>query len=129
MYLTFIIDQNYYGVYYVDIRKGDIFMNDNDNDKGEFGIVLAAIAAVPVLIEGINEILKSEITLPNIPWPAFDSDWDIWDTLGESHGWRLQQNEITKHCRIIDPDNVRRAWGTKNGMFEALKSLEKKIDS
>ena len=115
--------------------KGDVDMNynyENLNDMGEDGesneaamlaAAMAVIAAVPALIKTVNEILGSEISFPNIPLKVMAMEDGVWDTLAESKGWRLQQNEITKHCRIIDPENVRRAWGTKNGMYKALDAL------
>ncbi|MCI9186449.1 MAG: hypothetical protein HFF34_02925 [Oscillospiraceae bacterium] len=63
------------------------------------------------------------MSLPNIPMPTMGGEV-FWDTLAEYKGWKLQQNEFTKHCRILDADNVRRAWGTKNGMIKALDSIK-----
>ncbi|NGQ95596.1 hypothetical protein G3578_10560 [Brevibacillus sp. SYP-B805] len=36
----------------------------------------------------------------------------FWDTLDRRNGWKLQQNMFTGHFRILDPDDVRQAWGT-----------------
>ena len=88
--------------------------------------VLAAISTTPTLIRQLNEILDSEISLPNIPTPTMGGQM-VWDTLAEANGWRLQQNELTKHCRILDPDDVRRAWGTRKGMEKALETLQNSI--
>ena len=88
--------------------------------------VLAAISLTPTLIRQLNEILDSEISLPNVPLPTLGGQI-VWDTLAESNGWRLQQNELTKHCRILDPDDVRRAWGTKEGMMKALETLQNSV--
>ena len=27
-------------------------------------------------------------------------------------GWRIQENVVTGHHRLLDPDDVRQAWGT-----------------
>lgn len=48
----------------------------------------------------------------------------FWITIAEDFGWRLQQNKLTGHCRILDPQNIRKAWGSKKAMNKALKSLE-----
>ena len=88
--------------------------------------VLAAISTTPTLIRQLNEILDSEISLPNVPLPTMGGQV-MWDTLAEANGWRLQQNELTKHCRILDPEDVRRAWGTKKGMMKALETLQNSI--
>lgn len=108
---------------------GDYEGNGN-NDNGGGGLefiagALAVIAAVPTAIVAVNDMLKSDISLPNIPFRV--TDWGMWDTLSECNGWRLQQNIITKHCRIVDPEGWRRAWGTKNGMMKALEALEDNI--
>ena len=87
---------------------------------------LAALSAAPTLVRQLNEILDSEISLPNVPLPTMGGQM-VWDTLAEANGWRLQQNELTKHCRILDPDDVRRAWGTKKGMMKALETLQNSI--
>lgn len=97
----------------------------NKNDKRDLEFIIAVIAATPGVLKAINEILDTEITLPNIPFKVYD--WFLWDTLAQCNGWRLQQNQITKHCRIVDPDDMRRAWGTKNGMWKALESLKNRI--
>ena len=88
--------------------------------------VLTAISMTPTLIKKVNEVLDSEVSLPNIPLPTMGGQM-VWDTLAEANGWRLQQNELTKHCRILDPDDVRRAWGTKKGMMKALETLQNSI--
>lgn len=88
--------------------------------------VLAAISTTPTLVRQLNAVLDSEISLPNFPTQTMGGQL-VWDTLAESNGWRLQQNELTKHCRILDPENVRRAWGTKKGMMKALESLQNSI--
>ncbi|GAA4718383.1 hypothetical protein GCM10023228_26260 [Brevibacillus fulvus] len=33
----------------------------------------------------------------------------FWDTLDRRNGWKLQQNRLTGHFRILDPDDVRQA--------------------
>ena len=96
----------------------------NGNDGGGLGTIMEAIADTPALI---NRILDSEISVSNIPLKISNWDRKLWDTLEECKGWRLQQNEFTKHCRLVDPDDIRRAWGTKNGMYKALKSLKNSI--
>ena len=47
-----------------------------------------------------------------------------WDSIDSYKGWRLQQNQASGHCRIIDDSGIRRAWGRKNEMslsFEKVK--------
>ena len=53
-------------------------------------------------------------------------DSEIWWTvLDSSGGWKLEKNNVTGHCRIIDPDKLRKAWGREPEMrtaFEKVKS-------
>ena len=42
--------------------------------------------------------------------------------------WRIQQHAYSKHCRLLDPKNYRRAWGTFNECrrkFESLRVSER----
>ena len=49
----------------------------------------------------------------NIPTPTLGGNMQ-WDTLWETDGWKVQKCRVLKnvlpHYRILDPDNVRRAW-------------------
>lgn len=36
----------------------------------------------------------------------------FWTDQAILAGWRVQQNAVTGHCRLLDPDDVRHAWGT-----------------
>lgn len=46
-----------------------------------------------------------------------------WNTIAAVGEWRVQQHKITRHCRILDPQNIRKAWGNKEAMLEKLKRL------
>ena len=37
----------------------------------------------------------------------------FWTDFQWRGGWRIQQNVLTKHWRLLDPNNVRQAWGTR----------------
>lgn len=86
------------------------------------------ISELPEAASGLNNILNEKIKCPNIPVKVLDADMKIWETLQECNGWRLQQNQISRSCRILDPDDARRAWGTKNGMKEAFEELLHRAD-
>ena len=47
----------------------------------------------------------------------------FWTTVAETGGYRLQQNQLTHHARILDAEDTRIAWGTINGMQKALQRL------
>lgn len=47
---------------------------------------------------------------PNLPTKTAGGKI-FWDTLDRRNGWKLQQNIFTGHFRILDPEDVRQAWG------------------
>ena len=97
-------------------------MSSKTNLGSNFEVAMAILADAPEKIEEINKILEQEIILPNTPFPVVKKFF-LWDTICECKGWCLQQNEFTRHCRIVDPNGIRRAWGTKKGMIKALKAI------
>lgn len=86
----------------------------------KFADALKIMSGSPAAVASFLKILEAEIAMPNIPTPTMGGEV-LWNTLCESHGWRLQQNMITHHARILNEKNVRIAWGTFNGMERALK--------
>ncbi len=52
----------------------------------------------------------------------------FWGDLHYFRGWRIQQNVITKHCRLLDKDDVRHASGkfeTCQGTLDEIRKQEK----
>ena len=47
----------------------------------------------------------------------------FWNDVCGSSGWKLQQNKLTGHCRIIDPQNTRRMWGAEKDIVKAINEL------
>lgn len=94
-----------------------------DNNDKDFMTILAILAAGLAVADKFVDILQKEISLPNIPMPTMGGEiW--WRTIAEYKGWKIQQNYITRHARILNDKNVRIAWGTLNGMLAALKKIE-----
>ena len=83
--------------------------------------ILSLLAVDP---NKVLELLNQELSLPNIPTPTLGGEV-FWNDLATYEGWRLQQNMFTHHARILDPDNVRRAWGTYAGMEKAMDCVIK----
>ena len=48
--------------------------------------------------------------MPNLPTGTMGGNV-FWITLKTRNGWRLQENKVTSHFRILDPRNVRWNWG------------------
>ena len=47
---------------------------------------------------------------PNVPLPTFGG-MQVWGDVAHRAGWRVQRNVLTGHHRLLDPADVRRAWG------------------
>ncbi len=58
-------------------------------------------------------------TYPNLPFPTMGGR-QLWADVNWFAGWRVQQNVWTGHCRLLDPENMRRAWGRRPAVEEAL---------
>jgi len=73
------------------------------------------------LIAGNADMLK-DISMPNIPAPTLGGKV-FWNTIAYEEGWKLQQNQITHHVRLLDPNNIRVAWGGENEMKRLLNQI------
>lgn len=62
--------------------------------------------------------------MPNIPLPTLGG-LVFWNDLIEVNGWRVQQNVITGHCRVLDEDNIRRAWGGEEAIMDFFNKVVK----
>lgn len=48
----------------------------------------------------------------------------FWTDLAEYNGWRVQQNTFTHHCRILDDEDMRIAWGGEDKIMELFQKLK-----
>ena len=71
----------------------------------------------------IIDLLRN-VSMPNIPMKTMGGK-TFWNELAECKGWRLQKNMITQHCRILDPQDIRRAWGGDDAMERLFQKLNK----
>lgn len=44
----------------------------------------------------------------------------FWKDIAECNGFKLQENLVVGHCRLLDQNNSRIAWGGKSAMETAL---------
>ncbi|MEM7171565.1 MAG: hypothetical protein AAF530_15450 [Pseudomonadota bacterium] len=59
----------------------------------------------------------------NLPLPTMGGK-QVWRDHYVHGGWRIQENVLTGHFRLLDPDNWRRAWGRYEDLrthFDAMK--------
>lgn len=67
----------------------------------------------------------NELSLPNIPTGTMGGHvW--WKDLASCQGWRLQKHIIWGNCRILDPNNVRRAWGGEKALMNLFERIKNK---
>jgi pimeloyl-ACP methyl ester carboxylesterase len=64
----------------------------------------------------------------NVPLPTLGGA-QLWTDHDYRSGYRIQQNAVTKHWRLLDPNNIRRAWGSRSDVDEALQQLQPEIAS
>jgi hypothetical protein len=76
------------------------------------------------LISKFPKLLEDMPTLPNINFPTMGGQV-FWNNLAEANGWRVQKNNITGHCRILDSDDVRRAWGGEEAIMNFFTKILK----
>ena len=76
-----------------------------------------------LIAQGLIEKVRSG-DLPNIPFPTLGGHI-VWDNVVSSSGWKLQRNSITGHYRILDPNDIRRAWGTRDIMLNIMNDISK----
>lgn len=74
-------------------------------------------AADPKNIGRICDIVGE---MPNIEFPTMGGLL-FWDTLAEVAGYKLQKNKLTGHCRILDSDDTRIAWGSESELAKKLR--------
>ncbi len=109
-------------------------MSNNDNKfvnqlETAASVISAGAAVATALVGLFTQLAESGnklngISMPNIPFPTMGGHV-FWDDLAKVKGWRLQKNMVTGHCRILDPDDVRRAWGGESALLKMLQDLSR----
>ncbi|MCX7012427.1 MAG: alpha/beta fold hydrolase [Candidatus Sumerlaeota bacterium] len=61
---------------------------------------------------------------PNIPFKTLGGK-QFWADERVCSEWRIQRNTLTGHCRLLDPDDVRRAWGNYDACDAKFDSLRR----
>lgn len=65
---------------------------------------------------------QMSMDMPNINFPTMGGIF-FWNDIYEIDGWRVQQHTVTKHCRVLDQDDIRKAWGTEDKMISNLNKF------
>lgn len=58
----------------------------------------------------------------NVPLPTIGGA-QLWTDLENRAGYRLQRNSVSGHCRVLDPKNIRRGWGSETDALQLLDEL------
>ena len=61
-------------------------------------------------------------TWPNIAFPTLGGR-QMWADRYLHSGWRIQENVLTGHARLLDPRNIRRCWGGYDGCRAAFERI------
>ena len=81
---------------------------------------LSACVAAPLHSTPLDAEVRPPRALWNVPFWTLGGK-QLWaDELWES-GWRIQKSVVTGHHRLVDPGDVRRAWGNFGGCMQALE--------
>ena len=80
---------------------------------------LITLVANPQVIGKFCEYIGS---MPNVESPTMGGKV-FWNTITSHENWRLQKNKLTGHCRLLDPNDVRKAWGSLAAMSDAFEWL------
>lgn len=81
---------------------------------------LIKLASDPQAIGRLLDVLDSP--MPNVE-TATMGGYIWWTTIANVEGWRLQENIIFGNCRIIDPNDMRKAWGGKQAILKAFEGI------
>lgn len=64
---------------------------------------------------------------PNVPFPTLGGK-QLWADVFLFAGFRIQQNVLTTHHRLLDRSDVRRAWGTYEHCHAAFQRLRRSAE-
>lgn len=72
--------------------------------------------------EAIEDVMVVQ-HLPTIEHKVVDAGiW--WRVVAETNGWKLEKHRLTKHCRILSPEKICRAWGSEAKMRASFEKVE-----
>ena len=66
--------------------------------------------------------LTEKVPMPTLGGKQFWADEMFF------HAWRIQRNVVSGHCRLLDGNNIRHAWGTFDHCLDKLTDIRRKRD-
>lgn len=88
------------------------------------GLVLVALVLASLFTMAVLPA-AAQSALPNMQLPTAGGT-QFWRDEMVRSGWRVQRNHFTGHCRLLDHNQIRRAWGGCTAMYTVLKRLAPK---
>ena len=79
---------------------------------------------IELVLSGEIIDLLNKHPLPNLPLKTMGGEV-FWTNIASCNGWRLQRNTVFGNCRILNPDDIRRAWGSLEAMKKLFEDFEK----
>lgn len=70
-----------------------------------------------------DQVMPEGSTRWNVPTQTLGGR-QFWGDVLFFRGWRIQQNVLNKHFRLLDPDDVRQAWGAREECVAALETIK-----
>ncbi len=105
-----------------------------EHDAASSRYRLVAVGDDRVLAEGDLDVCQDKLVEqleaawgtghPNLAIPT-PGGLQFWADVFWFAGWRIQENVYTGHCRLLDPGNVRRAWGSREACRTAFEGLRR----
>ncbi len=80
---------------------------------------------VAIIENGYIDELCSQLG-GNIVFPTIGGK-HFWNEISNCNEWKLQQNKISKHLRILNPEELRKAWGSEKSITEAINHIYERI--
>ncbi len=91
---------------------------------GRFAIaVLRCVLAASLLVTPLVALAKDEAPW-NLQTPTMGGT-QLWRDAHVFAGWRIQENVLTGHFRLLDTEDIRRAWGSYAQCKERLGDLKR----
>lgn len=97
-------------------------MRNSPTTQG-FAISWRAAAVAAAICAGMSgQPVAAPGSLPNLALPTLGGK-QFWADRYLYSGWRIQENVLTGHSRLLAPDNVRRCWGSFDACRRAFEEI------
>ena len=98
------------------------FLQDASLREKERSTLEAGLTIIERDPQRIKDVVSSLPSMPNVKFKTLGGKvW--WADLVNVGGWRVQENVLFGNCRLLDPKNVRLAWGSKENMIKAFQAI------